>query len=538
MSLTNLQLALKARRTEEIASTRETARLFDIPLSTLRYNLKLGDTQGMAFEAQMRLCRREEKFLVEWILQEDRIGWPPTIQRVRDMATLLAKAHGDEKPIGVNWIQGFKRRNPEVKTMIGRKIDKTRRDGASIEALNEFFKVFEAAKSEYNVTTANTWNFDEVGTAVGAATNSRVMASSSKKRTHVKETGDREWVSTIECVSATGCRIKPLIIFKGASVQVQWFPAEDTPDWFYTHSENGWTSNQLGVDWLQRIFIPQTTPSDPTAYRILICDGHGSHATIEFMHVAYCNRIRLIFLPPHTSHVLQPLDLAIFGAMKSSYRREVERLAVLNNGLSLKKRAFILCYAKAREQIDEKHILAGFKAAGIAPFNPDKPRLSSQVLQPASNSLTEPITPPRTSEIDRLHTTPYKASDIMRQRYITTPLESSIFIRKIAKGFTLKDIALATAQERIRILENQLEEQNRCTKRKRIDYEAQDTFCNIVAIHKAQETLKAAEEAELIRITKYRKANPNWEMEIVSKEEHTRIFQSMQVSWAIDPDLV
>jgi len=46
------------------------------------------------------------------------------------------------------------------------------------------------------------------------------------------------------------------------------------------------------------------------------------------MWLAFTNNIQLLFLLAYTSHVLQPLDIAVFGPLKVKYR------AWLNNCLS------------------------------------------------------------------------------------------------------------------------------------------------------------------------------------------------------------
>ena len=109
------------------------------------------------------------------------------------------------------------------------------------------------------------------------------------------------------------------MIFKGKSLYTTWFLSESVPDWIYTTSENGWTANVIGLEWLRQIYILETTP-DPGRYRMLILDGHGSHVDIEFMWECRQHRIHLLYLPAHTSHLLQPLDLAPFSVIKSKYR--------------------------------------------------------------------------------------------------------------------------------------------------------------------------------------------------------------------------
>ena len=160
---------------------------------------------------------------------------------------------------------------------------------------------------------------DETGIALGICTNTRVLAKALKKKADVKLPENREWVSIIECVSATGQRLRCAVIFKGQSLQTTWFPAKSVPAWLYTTSQNRWTSNAIGLEWLQRIFLPETAPVGDQ-YRLLILDGHGSHIDLDFLLLCKQHKVYLLYLPAHSSHVLQPLDLALFSVIKSKYR--------------------------------------------------------------------------------------------------------------------------------------------------------------------------------------------------------------------------
>ena len=102
---------------------------------------------------------------------------------------------------------------------------------------------------------------DEAGIALGVYTNSKVLASSKKKRTYIQSPQDREWVLVVETISATGQPIRPIIIFKGKEPQTTWFPHNEVPNWLYTVSNNGWTSNRVALAWLKDIFLPKTKPS-------------------------------------------------------------------------------------------------------------------------------------------------------------------------------------------------------------------------------------------------------------------------------------
>ena len=84
--------------------------------------------------------------------------------------------------------------------------------------------------------------------------------------------------------------------------------------------QSGWMNEDLFLISLEN-FKKQVvcSPEDPI---LLIMDNHISH--IGYRVVQYCksNGIILFTLPPHTSHVLQPLDKGLFGPLKEDMKKE------------------------------------------------------------------------------------------------------------------------------------------------------------------------------------------------------------------------
>jgi len=62
------------------------------------------------------------------------------------------------------------------------------------------------------------------------------------------------------------------------------------------------------------------------------------------MRECFTNKVRLVFLPPHSSHVLQPLDLGTFSNIKSCYWKRIAELSYLDDAAPVKKRKFLECY--------------------------------------------------------------------------------------------------------------------------------------------------------------------------------------------------
>lgn len=130
-----------------------------------------------------------------------------------------------------------------------------------------------------------------------------VVGSAEKSSTIVRSPQTRIWTSIIECISATGRALHPAIHFRGKNLDESASP-KDCPElgnWHVGTSKRGWTTSALALEWLQKSFLPQTTI--PRHTRLLIFDGHQSHATEEYMWECYSHNVYLLYLPPHSSHV-------------------------------------------------------------------------------------------------------------------------------------------------------------------------------------------------------------------------------------------
>lgn len=308
-----------------------------------------------------------------------------------------------------------------------------------------------------------------------------------------------------------GAFLPPLVIFKGKSVQQQWFPDDLSlfSDWQFTATKNGWTSDQTAVEWLEKVFIPRTQPADPSERRLLVLDGHGSHETVEFMYLCYQHKI----LPPHTSHVLQPLDLSVFSPLKHYYRKQVGFLSLLTDSSPVGKQNFLSCYQRARElALTASNIKGGWKATGLWPVSVAKPLLSPLLLENSNKRKKDAKNAPdgfrspfsmsgwQSDASQIAWSTPRRPQDLKVQVLQFNQLDDDVptkrlLFRKITKGFDEKDGLLAKAQLQIQALETQLAAV-KPKKRKRVDTSPNSRFADIEAVRRAQEEVNAAENVD------------------------------------------
>jgi hypothetical protein len=188
--------------------------------------------------------------------------------------------------INHKWIQRFINRHPEVKGAIVQNLEWSRKEGASYEQVKRWFDAVLAMYEDHKYEPSNIWNMDESGFGIGDEQATRVLIYLDKPTKHKVIGGKQEWVTDIECISAAGEALPPLLIFKGDNVNARWIDEQTPQDWHIATSKNGWTSNNLGIQWLKRIFEPLTREIAAGSRRLLIADGHGSHIQADF--IAYC----------------------------------------------------------------------------------------------------------------------------------------------------------------------------------------------------------------------------------------------------------
>ena len=355
----------------------------------------------------------------------------------------------------------------------------------------------------------------------GQGINGLVIGSSEQNPNTVpiKTTNTRTWTSIVECISAIGVALDPLIIFKAKSIQDQWFKQEflaQHPSWEVTFSENGWTSNDIAVEWLEKVFLLQTQTGNPDDARLLIVDGHGSHTLDKFMTICYLNNVYLLFLPAHTSHVLQPLDLGCFSSLKAAYQRQIGEFNTLTDKTKIGKAKFLEFYSKARQiGLNKTNIQSGWRATGLYPKNVNKPLRSRWVVTP------RPKTPP--PPLDSNIATPKRGCDLLRllaekKRSPTSRLS----VRKAALALDRVAIEMTLCDREIEQLQTLLDRAHP-PKRRKVTQNPNERFINLAQI------LAQTNQEPGQRVRKTKNATPEADKEDSSESEDSE--PTRQTGW-------
>lgn len=123
-----------------------------------------------------------------------------------------------------------------------------------------------------------------------------------------------------------------------------------------TVSETGRTDIELGLLWFKETFEPQSRNrmNGEDYYHLLFLDGHSSHITREAIRFCEKNKIILLCLPSHSTHILQPLDVGIFGPLAQTYKKIRERSVRPGAGYHIDKIDVLKMYQEAPKRMLER----------------------------------------------------------------------------------------------------------------------------------------------------------------------------------------
>jgi len=221
-----------------------------------------------------------------------------------------------------------------------------------------------------------------------------------RRDSQFKEYSNRESGTIVTAISAATDIVTPLIVFKGKEQLAGWQKTKKEKEYWYCVQENGYMDSRLTLDYLGLVFRPETAPIAPGRWRLLVLDRFDCH--LDYRVIEYCwqHCILPFALPPHMSHVLQPLDVAVFSSLSNAYGKEVNYIRA-----AVDKDMFPNIFSHAQQAaFTPSNIRSGFRKTGIWPFDP--PQRLQNIRQPQLLSHTPSDSPPSSPRLSFTHTPP------------------------------------------------------------------------------------------------------------------------------------
>ena len=244
-----------------------------------------------------------------------------------------------------------------------------RSSSSSYDTLTAYFELLEHTLKENDLLQkpCQIFNTDETGMPLDPPS-PLVAACRGQHHPQTITSGNRNNITVLSCCSAGGTTIPPLVIFDRKALKAELTKGE-VPGTMYGLSDNGWIDAELFDLWFKHQFLAYAPPTRPL---LLLLDGHSSHYNPSTINTAADEEVIIFCLPPHTTHLTQPLDKGCFSPLKSIWKEECHRYMTANPGKVVTRFEFCQLFSHAWFRgMTMENIISGFRCTGIYPFNPD-----------------------------------------------------------------------------------------------------------------------------------------------------------------------
>ncbi|KAG5281599.1 hypothetical protein AALO_G00074160 [Alosa alosa] len=306
--------------------TGRVAAQFHIPHTTLQDRRK--GRYALQPHPNRALMPDEEEALLRYIFWMAAHAFPITKSVALVLAIQICKASGRpnpfvnmEKGLSKMWWSRFRARRPTVASRRANPLERERLHGATVERVDELFHICQALYDQHELsgTPELIYNCDETGFGDKGHSKQRILCHKGQRCVYAQQVTTREHITVHCCANAAGESIPPFVIFRGSFPSTA-YGLEGPQNALYGVSEKGYMDSDLFLKWL------------------------GHFVMIE-----------VVCLPAHTTHVLQPLDVAVYGSLKAAFSRLARNMGLVRGDLVIGKWQFSAVLKYALEEACTPH---------------------------------------------------------------------------------------------------------------------------------------------------------------------------------------
>lgn len=257
------------------------------------------------------------------------------------------------------WLENFKKRyGIRLLKICGEKLSSNK------DEIGVFYENFKRKVKERNLRPDQIYNCDETA-LVYKNINDKTLVHQGEKSAPGRK-NSKERVTIMPCVNATGNH-KLLLQMIGKAKTPRCFK-DFIPPLYYTSSKNAWQTTMLFKNWFFNQFIPEVSKfleeSNLPKQALLLLDNATCHCNESILR-SEDGKFEVMFFPPNTTALIQPLDQSIIKSLKTRYRKELlasmigmNVVDVLKN-INLKKVSYMI--SQAWNMVSKRVICNGFK---------------------------------------------------------------------------------------------------------------------------------------------------------------------------------
>jgi hypothetical protein len=343
------------------------------------------------------LTEEEEEAIVAFVIWMQRSGLPASKYEVEDAANTLRRRRDPEaRPVSRMWYRRFCDDHPELDKSIlkAKEAARVEYEEAGVEETKQWFQRLSEVITNYELGASECWNADQAGVRVGILrerVECLIIRTQKKSSTEVFSPANQESCTVIGTGNAAGDTTPPWLIFKSFPT-LEWAQIEGDSQMRFAQSDTAFSNAEITLQWakhfnrysweksatvqrrqldFEQYFgcnehlqqpgnafreydLPpntETIQEEGPVWRLLVIDGFAGHGSFAFRE--YCMKFNILvaFLLPHSTHILQPMDIGVFQYLKNAHQRKL-REALRKGKLTFNRRDFAGAFQVGGSQPD------------------------------------------------------------------------------------------------------------------------------------------------------------------------------------------
>jgi transposase len=362
------------------------ADIYNVKRTTLRRYVQKYKTAGGAENVRFVPhydCRRiftdeQEQLLADYLITAAKHHYGLSPATTRTIAMEFAMKNDIDVPdnwlrdstAGQEWLIGFMRRHPQLSVRVPEAMSLGRSTAFNKFTKDKFMDNLEIVYKRYEFTPDRIFNCDETAVTTVQKPHKIIAPKGSKQVAAVTSQERGQLVTACCTINALGNTIPPFMVFPRVHFKNHMLLGAP-PGAAGSAHPSGWMTSCNFVLYLKHfIKYSHCSVNQPA---LLILDNHESHVSIESIDLCKANGVILLTIPPHCSHRLQPLDVAVYGPLKRHYSNACTSWLHGHPGVPMTIMNVASCFGVAYQSaFTPKNILSGFTNSGIWPFDRDR----------------------------------------------------------------------------------------------------------------------------------------------------------------------
>lgn len=291
---------------------------------SIRKSVSSGTNVSQKFSSYKRDKAMEEmeKVLIIWIEDNVRKRIPVDTGSIKHKALRIFQLLKDkdqtpsviEFSASKGWFENFKKRHNLHNLHIRGELA-----SGNAKTASEYPAKLARIIEENSYSADQVFNADETGLFWKKMPKRTYLSKTTKSASGFKAAKDR--VTLLFCSNASGDRmLKPLFINKSQMPRAMKGENMEKLPVYWRANKKAWMTSSMFEDWFQNCFIPEVKSylqGKNLQFKVLLLLDNSPSHPINLQHP----NVRVEFLPPNTTSIIQPLDQGVIATFKAYYVR-------------------------------------------------------------------------------------------------------------------------------------------------------------------------------------------------------------------------